>query len=99
MIGTGFGKTFNADMRARFPKFPSSRDFTVGPELRVEIKDATAWEEPPMLDMPSGTNTVLCGFARKGATIPAFDLWISFQRYFDIDAYNAPGVTGGKGPA
>jgi hypothetical protein len=107
----------------------------VGPELHVEIKGDTAWEEPPMLDMavqiyeesigqgrtslpdrvaslqqsnndvqsvgalqeedlpgghivameytencakrPNGTNTVLQGFARKGATTLTFQLWIS----------------------
>lgn len=132
---TEFGKTFTADLRAGFPKFSSSCDFTVGPELRVEIKGDTTWEEPPMLDMamqmfeadvaqartslpdhiarlrksnahmktvgtlqneqvpgghvvameytedcaghPRGTNTVLRGFARKGATQLKIDLWIS----------------------
>jgi hypothetical protein len=132
---TEFGKTFSANMHARFPKFSSSCDFTIGPELRVEIKGDTAWEEPPMLDMmvqmfeadvaqartslpehvarlrknnghvktvgtlqneqvpgghivameytedcaghPKGTNTVLRGFARKGATQLKIDLWIS----------------------
>lgn len=135
VIETEFGKTFTAGMHARFPKFTSSCDFTVGPELRVEIKGDTAWEEPPMLDMavqmfeanvaqartsvpkdvarlrttnayvkavgtlqneqvpgghivameyaedcaghPKGTNTVLRGFARKGATQLKIDLWIS----------------------
>jgi hypothetical protein len=135
VIETEFGKTFTAGMHARFPKFSSSCDFTVGPELRVEIKGDTAWEEPPMLDMavqmfeadvaqartsvpkgvarlrttnayvkavgtlqneqvpgghivameytedcaghPKGTNTVLRGFARKGATQLKIDLWIS----------------------
>lgn len=135
VIETEFGKTFTAGMRAGFPKFSSSCDFTIGPELRVEIKGDTAWEEPPMLDMavqmfeadvaqartslpervarlrksnahvksvgtlqyeqvpgghivaieyteacaghPKGTNTVLRGFARKGATQLKIDLWIS----------------------
>lgn len=107
----------------------------MGPEMHVEIKGDTAWEEPPMLDMavqmfeesierartslpthvanlrnsnsdvqsvsalqeedvpgghivameytenctghPNGTNTVLQGFARKGATTLSFNLWIS----------------------
>lgn len=48
---TEFGVSFGADMRAEFPGFPSSCDFTIGPEMRVEIKGDTAWEEPPMLDM------------------------------------------------
>lgn len=132
---TEFGKTFGGSMRAEFPGRPSSCDFTVGPELRVEIKGDTAWEEPPMLDMavqihtedieqgrtslpsrlanmrtsnsdvqsvspvneeklangtilymeyvenctrrPNGTNTVLLGYARRGATQFTFDLWIS----------------------
>jgi hypothetical protein len=135
VFDTEFGKTFGANMRAEFPGFPSSCDFTVGPELHVEIKGDTAWEEPPMLDMavqiyeesigqgrtslpdrvaslqqsnndvqsvgalqeedlpgghivameytencakrPNGTNTVLQGFARKGATTLTFQLWIS----------------------
>lgn len=135
VFDTEFGKTFNANMRAEFPGYPSSCDFTVGPELRVEIKGDTAWEEPPMLDMavqmfessieqsrtslpdtvaklrqsnshiktigavqeeplaggqivaveftedcpsrPKGTNTELHGFARKGATILEFSIWIS----------------------
>lgn len=135
VFDTEFGKTFGANMRAEFPGYPSSCDFTVGPELRVEIKGDTAWEEPPMLDMavqmfeadvaearsslpehvarlrksnahmkavgtlqneqvpgghivameytedcaghPKGTNTVLHGFARKGATQLKIDLWIS----------------------
>jgi hypothetical protein len=135
VLETEFGKTFTANMTAKLPGFPSSCDFTVGPELRVTIKGDTAWEEPPMLDMvaqtfasdlsqarsslptkvanfrkfnsavqsvgalvdqevagghivameytedckrrPKGTNTVLRGFARKGATLLKLDLWIS----------------------
>jgi hypothetical protein len=132
---TEFGKTFGANMRAELPGFPSSCDYTVGPEMHVEIKGDTAWEQPPMLDMavqmfeesiaaaraslpndvanlqksnsdvqsvsavqeqdvpgghivaieytedcakrPKGANTVLQGFARKGATTLSFRLWIS----------------------
>lgn len=132
---TEFGKTFGANMRAEFPGYSGSCDFTIGPEMHVEIKGDTAWEEPPMLDMavqmfeesmekarasmpndvanlqrtnsdvlsvgavqaedlpgghivameytencakrPNGTNTVLQGFARKGATTLTFQLWIS----------------------
>lgn len=135
VFDTDFGKTFTGGMRAGFPGRAMSCDSTVGPELRVEIKGDTAWEEPPMLDMavamyesdiaaarkslpahvanlcktnsgvrsvgtlqedhlpngellyiaydedcvrhPNGTNTVLRGFARKGATMLRIELWIS----------------------
>lgn len=48
---TEFGVSFGADALAGLPGYKSSCDFTVGPELRLEIKGDTGWEEPPMLDM------------------------------------------------
>jgi hypothetical protein len=51
VIETEFGKAFGANMRAEFPGYSAFCDFTIGPELHVEIKGDTAWESPPMLEM------------------------------------------------
>jgi len=48
---TEYGVTFGADILAGPSGYKGSCDFTIGPELRVEIKGDTGWEEPPMLDM------------------------------------------------
>jgi len=45
------GVNFSSNILAGLSGYKSSCDFTVGPELRVEIKGDTTWEEPPMLDM------------------------------------------------
>jgi len=50
-LQTEYGVSFGSNILASPNGYKGSCDFTVGPELRVEIKGDTGWEEPPMLDM------------------------------------------------
>lgn len=48
--GETSGEAISGDMRAEFPGAPPSCDFTIGPELRVELKSDSSWVGP-MVDM------------------------------------------------
>jgi len=69
VFDTDVDKTFSGGMRAGFPGRAMSCDSTVGPELRVELKGDTAWEEPPMLDMAVAMHESDIAAARK--SLPA----------------------------